>query len=333
LVDSIGTYFSGSITVSGEGGTDIALGADGGYIQSIDVNGLRSYSPGDAAIQSFTTAAGATVVINFQTGAYTYVIPDTATIPTGTQEVFALTVIDGDGDVVTGGSLTINVQNTVVANGEEIISNLGGLSDIPDSVLLENDVELNFDSLSVAVRSDNSDNTIDYTVSNGVESHDVSANVTFESGNQLQGSDADEVLLAGSGDDILVGGGGDDILVGGDGADSFEWQSGDAGTAGSPVTDFISDFSRSEGDALNLADLLVDDTVGTLTDYLHFEQQIDGAETNTLVQISSGGGFTGGNFDPSQVDQTILLQGVDLTGIGDDQAIIDALMSGSNLIT
>jgi hypothetical protein len=339
LLGTVDSEISGTIKVTGEGGTDIAFGADGGYIQSIEVNGVaRQYSPGDAAIQSFTTALGAELVINFQTGAYTYVIPDTATIPTGSQEVFALTVVDLDGDVINGGSLTINVQETVVASGEDIITNLASTADIADSVLLQNDIDLNFDSLSVTARSDGA-NTIDYTVSNGVESHDVSANVTLLGGNDLQGTGADEVLLAGGGDDILVGGAGDDILIGGgggdglsggSGSDTFVWQSTDGGAAGSPVTDVVSDFGRSEGDVLNLADLLVDESAGNLADYLHFEQ----SDPDTVVlHVSSNGGFSGG-YQASVEDQTIILENFSLDGLGTtDTEIIDALIAGNNLIT
>jgi Ca2+-binding RTX toxin-like protein len=176
-------------------------------------------------------------------------------------------------------------------------------------------------------------------VSNGVESHDVSANVTLLGGNDLQGTGADEVLLAGGGDDILVGGAGDDILIGGgggdglsggSGSDTFVWQSTDGGAAGSPVADVVSDFGRSEGDVLNLADLLVDESAGNLSDYLHFEQ----SDPDTVVlHVSSNGGFSGG-YQASVEDQTIILENFSLDGLGTtDTEIIDALIAGNNLIT
>jgi Ca2+-binding RTX toxin-like protein len=254
-------------------------------------------------------------------------------IAVGTQEVFALTVMDADGDLVTGSSLTINVQDTVVASGEQVITNLGSTADIADSVLLLNDAELNFDSLAVTAR-DNSVAAIDYTVSNRLESHAVTADVTLVGGNELQGTEADEVLLSGSGDDILVGGGGDDILIGGagddllsggSGADTFVWQAGDQ----SGGVDTITDFSLAEGDALDLRDLLQSEDGGAdLATYLHFEQN----GSDAVVHISSSGGFAGG-YDGAAEDQAVVLQNVDLSGFGSDQEIIQALLASNQLIT
>ena len=66
--------------------------------------------------------------------------------------------------------------------------------------------------------------------------------------------------------------------------------------------------------------------IGDLEQFLSISS--DG--TDSVVRISSSGGFAGGTFDPSAVDQTITLMGVDL---GDDsaQAIRDLLSSGQLL--
>ncbi|MDX5298199.1 MAG: type I secretion C-terminal target domain-containing protein, partial [Gammaproteobacteria bacterium] len=88
------------------------------------------------------------------------------------------------------------------------------------------------------------------------------------------------------------------------------------------------------GDRLQLKDLLVGETNGggdggNLTNYLHFEQ----SGTNTVVQISSTGGFSGG-YTPVAVDQTIVLQNVDLIGsFTTDQQVIQDLLSKGKLIT
>jgi Ca2+-binding RTX toxin-like protein len=67
--------------------------------------------------------------------------------------------------------------------------------------------------------------------------------------NLLIGSRYDDVLAGGAGDDILVGGGGTDTLFGGAGADTFRFGSifDMKGTR-----DQIRDFSRSEGDKIDL---------------------------------------------------------------------------------
>ena len=77
-------------------------------------------------------------------------------------------------------------------------------------------------------------------------------------------------LTAGSGNDVLVGGAGDDVLVGGPGADQL---TGGAGAdrltfavgslnADSAKTNTITDFSRSDGDKIDLTGLEVDPATG-----------------------------------------------------------------------
>ncbi|MFQ2149393.1 type I secretion C-terminal target domain-containing protein [Aeromonas jandaei] len=76
------------------------------------------------------------------------------------------------------------------------------------------------------------------------------------SGNDtLFGGIGDDTLSGGLGNDILVGGLGNDILKGDGGADTFTWLQGDT-TAGSVAKDYVVDFSKAEGDKLDLRDLL-----------------------------------------------------------------------------
>uniref|UniRef100_UPI003BA1A9B3 VCBS domain-containing protein n=1 Tax=Aeromonas jandaei TaxID=650 RepID=UPI003BA1A9B3 len=76
------------------------------------------------------------------------------------------------------------------------------------------------------------------------------------SGNDtLYGGSGDDTLSGGLGNDILVGGLGNDILKGDGGADTFTWQQGDT-AAGSVAKDYVVDFSKAEGDKLDLSDLL-----------------------------------------------------------------------------
>ena len=116
--------------------------------------------------------------------------------------------------------------------------------------------------------------------------------------------------------------------------DTFAWELADAGTAGSAATDVITDFDNADasngGDVLDLRDLLVDETEDTLDEYLYFEE----SGGNTIVHISSTGGFTDGVYDASAEDQTIEITGVDLTnGFGGDQmAIIQDLMDRGKLM-
>ncbi|MFM1665680.1 Ig-like domain-containing protein [Aeromonas salmonicida] len=76
------------------------------------------------------------------------------------------------------------------------------------------------------------------------------------SGNDtLYGGAGNDTLSGGLGNDILVGGLGNDILKGDAGADTFTWLQGDT-TGGTIAKDYVVDFSRAEGDKLDLSDLL-----------------------------------------------------------------------------
>ncbi|EKP0280430.1 type I secretion C-terminal target domain-containing protein [Aeromonas bestiarum] len=96
-----------------------------------------------------------------------------------------------------------------------------------------------------------------------------------ESGNDtLYGGSGNDTLFGGIGDDILGGGLGNDILVGGldndilkgdAGADTFTWLQGDTAT-GSVAKDYVVDFSKAEGDKLDLSDLLDHDGSRNQTD-------------------------------------------------------------------
>ncbi|MDO9466089.1 MAG: Calx-beta domain-containing protein [Thiobacillus sp.] len=158
-----------------------------------------------------------------------------------------------------------------------------------------------------------------------------------EGADRLEGGVGNDLLDGGSGNDLLIGGAGNDTLTGGLGADVFKWELSDRGTAGSPAIDTVTDFdSVVNSDKLDLRDLLLGEShagtdPGNLADYLHFE--VSGS--NTVIQISSTGGFAGG-YSAGATDQRIVLNNTDLTGGGTlsaDQQIIQDLLSKGKLIT
>ncbi|WP_460234871.1 Ig-like domain-containing protein, partial [Aurantivibrio plasticivorans] len=154
-----------------------------------------------------------------------------------------------------------------------------------------------------------------------------------EGDDQLFGGAGNDQLEGGDGDDTLLGGQGDDQLLGGLGVDVFKWSFADNGSEGSPAVDTILDFNSQPasagGDVLDLRDLLVGESEASLDEFLYFEQQ--GA--NTVISISTEGGF-GGGFDSNAVDQQIVIEGVDLvTGFADQSALIQDLINNGKLIT
>jgi surface adhesion protein len=154
---------------------------------------------------------------------------------------------------------------------------------------------------------------------------------------ELRGGDGNDTLDGGNGADILVGGAGNDLLIGGPGSDVFRWELADRGTAGSPAVDTVTGFDNGPvgGDVLDLRDLLQGESpeggaVGNLTNYLHFAA----SGGDTVIQISANGGFSSG-FNAGAIDQTIVLQGVNLTASGTltDQQIIQTLLNNNKLLT
>ncbi|MEK1837136.1 MAG: LapA family giant adhesin, partial [Pseudomonas sp.] len=115
----------------------------------------------------------------------------------------------------------------------------------------------------------------------------------------LDGGKGNDILLGGSGNDSLIGGQGNDILIGGSGADTFIWKAGDTGS------DVIKDFKASEGDRIDLRDLLQGETGSTIDNFLKITT-VDGVSS---LQVSSGGKFNGADAAAAQPDVTIKLEG------------------------
>ncbi|MCF5071600.1 LapA family giant adhesin, partial [Pseudomonas syringae] len=118
-------------------------------------------------------------------------------------------------------------------------------------------------------------------------------------GDWLDGGKGNDILLGGTGKDTLIGGQGNDILIGGSGADTFVWKSGDTGN------DVIKDFKASEGDRIDLRDLLQGETGSTIDNFLKITT-VDGVSS---LQVSSGGKFNSGDAAAATPDVTIKLEG------------------------
>ncbi len=125
--------------------------------------------------------------------------------------------------------------------------------------------------------------------------------ILFGSGGNdlLDGGKGNDILLGGTGNDTLIGGQGNDILIGGSGGDTFVWKSGDTGS------DVIKDFKASEGDRIDLRDLLQGETGSTIDNFLKITT-VDGTSS---LQVSSAGKFNSGDAAAATPDVTIKLEG------------------------
>jgi len=249
------------------------------------------------------------------------------------------------GTTVDGGTFSYYVTNadldadggyTIVAPGGELITTLVFESGSQSSF------KLGIESISSVQYDVNFDLQLGYQITDADgDSDSGTISVTLVGDNAIIGTAGNDVLMGGAGtdiisggdgDDVISGGAGDDILTGGLGADTFVWTLADAGTPGTPAVDTITDFdATANSDKLDLRDLLQGESAGTLTNYLHFEQ----AGSDTLIQISSSGGFTGGTYVAGETDQTIILNGIDLVSAygTTDANIITNLLSQGKLVT
>ncbi|WP_447731752.1 retention module-containing protein [Pseudomonas shirazensis] len=137
----------------------------------------------------------------------------------------------------------------------------------------------------------------------------------WTSGNDtLLGGDGNDNIFGGAGNDTLIGGKGNDILTGGSGADLFVWKAGHTGN------DVITDFKASEGDRIDLSELLQGEKGSTIDNYL----KMTTVQGDTVLQISSDGKLNVQD-GTNHVDTTITVQGVNWSN-----SSINSLISGAD---
>jgi len=143
-----GGLVAGTISVvSNVGGTSgFLLGADGGNVQSILVDGVTySYASGGPTNITINTNKGGQLEVDWITSTYTYSLVVNATIQ-NQQEVFVVTAVDGDGDLANL-NLVINLDYiaNLDANRDTILTNVtaGTPINISSAMLLHNDTLVN----------------------------------------------------------------------------------------------------------------------------------------------------------------------------------------------
>jgi Ca2+-binding RTX toxin-like protein len=155
----------------------------------------------------------------------------------------------------------------------------------------------------------------------------------------LTGGSGNDTLDGSAGADRLTGGAGSDVLIGGAGSDVFVWHLADAGSASAnrpvdTIKDFIVKAPASEGDVLDLRDLLQGEKTANLANYLEF----DTTTANTIIKISPTGAFTNGVATDGAETERIVLENVNirtalaLSATSTDTQIITKLISQGNLL-
>jgi hypothetical protein len=141
---------------------------------------------------------------------------------------------------------------------------------------------------------------------------------------QIEGSNT---FIGGNTAESIYGTAGNDTMTGGLGADIFQWHSGDHGTSITPAVDHITDFSKTQGDKLNLADLLQGESAGTLSQYLSFADE----SGHAVLKVST---TAGGSVEQKIVfDNYTVAQLVTEFAAADAVDLITKMKTSGNLIT
>ncbi|RYF83156.1 MAG: VWA domain-containing protein, partial [Comamonadaceae bacterium] len=132
---------AGNVSILTGGGTSgMMLGADGGTVTSVTVDGVVYTSAGGTE-QTILTNKGGQLTINFATGSYGYELQLEKSIQ-GEQEVFLVTATDGDGDAKSINlRITLDYQANLDANRDTILTNVqsGQAITLGGAALVQND--------------------------------------------------------------------------------------------------------------------------------------------------------------------------------------------------
>ncbi len=128
--------------------------------------------------------------------------------------------------------------------------------------------------------------------------------------NEISGTTSDDLIYGMAGNDILNGGEGADLLWGGVGADTFMFD-----TTSYQNIDVVKDFSVSQGDEIDISNLLTE--YDSLTEALADFVQMNDSGANSTLSIDRDG--LGGAYGFTQV---ATIEGV--TGLTDEQALINS---------
>ena len=146
-------------------------------------------------------------------------------------------------------------------------------------------------------------------LSGGSESDYLEANAGADS---LNGGSGRDFLFGGIGNDALRGGIGTDDLTGGSGADRFIFDDGEFGGMTRSTADYIGDFSRSQGDKIDLRLVDANASTGAVDEAFTFigNQGFSGVAGQLRYFMSSGDTFVQGDTNgDGQADFLIFIEG------------------------
>jgi hypothetical protein len=318
-----GNTFNAVVTgVNYVDGTPTTINTNNKYIGA--ANNLMN--PGESVTMDFASGDTANAVASMQISFFNF---DSESSNAPDELTIYGTTVDGSQFTftVTNADLDASGKYMIVAPGNELIKELTFEAGTQSSF------KLGIESVSAVSYDPAFTLDLTYQITDGSGDSDTGTiALTLGGGDAVFGTPGNDTLVGTSFADIISGGVGNDTLTGGAGDDVFKWSLADAGTAGTPAVDIITDFNTAANtDKLDLRDLLTGEahTAASLDNFLHFEK----SGSDTIVHVSSDGGFSSGYNSANEV-QTITLQGVDLVGsFTSDLDVIQNLINNQKLIT
>jgi Ca2+-binding RTX toxin-like protein len=237
---------------------------------------------------------------------------------------FTRAIAATDAQVAFNGTQVVVNPSVDLAGGKDYYVTIdnGAIRDVAGNAFagINNTTAFNFTTVSSTVNNTSNNGVVSSAISlktiSGTSVNDVlygssgSDSISGNDGNDvLHGYAGNDRLFGGSGNDFLFGGLGQDYLHGGSGADRFVFQAADQSFSWAP--DVIADYSRSQGDIIDLAG--IDAKVGgTANDSFSWLQgALNNSNANGALWFSNGTLFGSTNTD---INPEFAIQ---LTGISD----------------
>jgi len=318
----------GNDTLNGGGAADVLLGGDG--IDILNGNGGNDSLDGGAGADTMAGGTGNdtyfvdnpndVVIENPGEGNDTVVASVSYTLAPNVEHLIltGTDAIDGtgnDGGVTMTGNSAVNhliggAGNDTFDGGGGADTLIGGLGD--DTYIVNNTGVTIIENLGEG--NDTVQSSISYTLPDNVENLILTGTAAIDGTgnaldnvltgnsavNNLSGLDGNDTIFGGGGKDILNGGNGDDVLygqggadtlTGGLGADTFVFQA----TTAYGAVDTVTDFHTSEGDKIDISNLLTayDPLTMHLSDFVHLT--VSGG--NTIISVDRDGTGTAYGFN------------------------------------
>ncbi|WP_228768546.1 beta strand repeat-containing protein [Shewanella sp. TC10] len=206
---------TGSLGIISNSASGVLVGADGGHVQSIVVDGITYTYDASNPTKVITTNLGATFEINFSTGEYEYLLDASANV-LNEQESIDVTIIDNDGDSASlvlqinldyYASLDANVNNVITnqAQGDLTISTeyLTHGDALPDNGSLSSVTTGSASNTSLAndtvtITNVNDGDSFEYTLSANGTTDTAEVTVDYQNSDILIGTHENDIIIASS---------------------------------------------------------------------------------------------------------------------------------------